>query len=109
MTGTPELAPERPAVPESEQKAENQPTPEPAEQAVPTVVQPIQQPVDDTSQQITPASTQSVQAPASQQQLHDWSKGDPGNALTWLAAYWLRLIKKALHFGWQIVGKQEGE
>jgi len=25
--------------------------------------------------------------------------------MTWLAAFWIRVIKKATHFGWQIVGR----
>lgn len=54
--------------------------------------------------------TQSVtiQVPATQQQLEDWSKGDSENALTWFAVFWIRLIKKGLHFGWRMVKKVTG-
>src|SRR3972149_12290451 len=38
-----------------------------------------------------------IQVPATQQQLDDWAKGDPDNAITWFAVFWVRLIKKALH------------
>lgn len=31
------------------------------------------------------------------------SKGDTTSALTWLAVFWKRLKKKALHFGWRII------
>lgn len=59
---------------------------------------------------VQPPPTQSITVtlPATLQQLDDWAKGDPQNALTWFAAFWLRLIKKALHFGWRIVEKVRG-
>lgn len=50
-----------------------------------------------------------IQVPASQQQLDDWTKGNPDNAITWFAVFWIRLIKKALHFGWRMVKKVQGE
>ena len=63
---------------------------------------------DDSGQPLiqTPA-TQSitVQVPADQAQLEDWSHGAPGSSLTWFATFWLRLIKKALRFGWRIIKK----
>lgn len=31
------------------------------------------------------------------------SKGDTSNSLTWWAAYWLRMLKKALINGWNVV------
>jgi hypothetical protein len=54
----------------------------------------------------TPATqTVTITIPTSQQQLADWSKGSPTNSLTWFAFFWLRMIKKALHFGWRIITK----
>ena len=44
-----------------------------------------------------------IQIPSDPVQLESASKGDTGSAVTWLAAFWLRMIKKAVHFGWQIV------
>lgn len=44
-----------------------------------------------------------VQPPADTQTLTRESKGDVSSSTTWLAAFWLRVIKKALHFGWQII------
>ncbi len=44
-----------------------------------------------------------IKLPASQQQLMVWSKGSPDDSLTGFALFWLRLIKKALHFGWRAV------
>ncbi len=52
--------------------------------------------------------TVTIQIPASQQQLEDWAKGNPDNALTWFAVFWIRLIKKALHFGWRMIKKITG-
>jgi hypothetical protein len=48
-----------------------------------------------------------VQPPADTQTLTQQSKGDTTSSTTWLAAFWLRIIKKALHFGWQILGGEK--
>ena len=66
------------------------------------------QTADDTSAQDDQAQASqsvTVQIPTTQDQLEDWSHGAPSNALTWFATFWLRLIKKALHFGWRIIGR----
>jgi hypothetical protein len=63
---------------------------------------------DDQGRQLIQApATQvvTIQIPAPQAQLADWSHGSPASSLTWLATFWLRMIKKALHFGWRIVTK----
>jgi hypothetical protein len=63
---------------------------------------------DDTGKLLmqSPATkTVTVTIPASQKQLDDWAKGSPVDALTWFASFWLRIIKKALHFGWKIITK----
>ncbi len=54
-------------------------------------------------------SSVSIQLPAVPSQLDDWAKGDPENAITWLAMFWIRLIKKALHFGWKILNSVKGD
>lgn len=46
-----------------------------------------------------------ITIPADQQQLADWSKGSPSDSLTWFAMFWLRMIRKAVHFGWKIITK----
>lgn len=46
-----------------------------------------------------------VQPPSDQTTLVQQSKGDTTSSSTWLATFWLRVIKKALRFGWKIVGK----
>ncbi len=48
----------------------------------------------------------SVQPPANTQTLLKQSKGSVASSSTWRAAFWLRIIKKAMHFGWQIVGHE---
>ena len=72
---------------------------------------PQTQPTDQTSDDSTQAQPQddstpkiAIQPPASAAQLDDWSKGPIESALTWFAAFWIRIIKKALHFGWKILG-----
>lgn len=44
-----------------------------------------------------------IQVPATPTQLTEWAKGSPGQSLTWFANFWLRLIKKAFHFGWRVI------
>jgi len=45
-----------------------------------------------------------IQPPSDQVMLVQQAKGNTTSSATWLAAFWLRIIKKALHFGWKIVG-----
>ncbi len=56
--------------------------------------------------QPTPAQVITVQPPASQATLQSQAKGDTTSSMTWLAVFWLRIIKKAIHFGWQILGRE---
>ncbi len=47
-----------------------------------------------------------VQIPFDQTTLENSAKGSTEDSGTWFAAWFLRLVKKALHFGWNvIVGK----
>ena len=55
--------------------------------------------------QTSQAKTVTIQIPASQKELESWSKGDSENAITWFAVFWIRLIKKGLHFGWRMISK----
>ncbi|OGM11775.1 hypothetical protein A2Z22_04365 [Candidatus Woesebacteria bacterium RBG_16_34_12] len=73
---------------------------------VPRQAQFTAQVTDDQGQPLiqTPqAKTITIQLPADQVQLAALAKGSPSKALTWFAQFWLRLIKKAIHFGWKIV------
>jgi len=65
---------------------------------------------DSGGPMMTSPATQSITItlPASTSQLSIWAKGSPSEALTWLAAFWLRLVKKAMHFGWNIMTVGQG-
>jgi len=72
----------------------------------PTKSQVTAQVADDTGKPLiqTPAAQKvTIQIPASPTQLDEWSKGSPGASLTWFAAFWMRIIKKAFHFGWKVM------
>lgn len=47
----------------------------------------------------------SISPPSDPQTLASQAKGSTTDSVTWLAAFWLRIIKKAIHFGWKIIGK----
>jgi len=62
---------------------------------------------DDNGQpliQTPPTQVITVTPPADDQTLLKQSKGDTTFAVTWLAAFWLRVLKKAAYFGWKIIG-----
>jgi hypothetical protein len=54
--------------------------------------------------QTPPTQVITIQPPADSTTLTTWSKGSIASSLTWLGMFWIRVIKKALHFGWQIIG-----
>ena len=61
---------------------------------------------DDTGApliQTPPTTVISITPPSDDVTLLAWSKGDTASAMTWLAAFWMRIIKKAMHFGWEVV------
>lgn len=109
MPGTPEK--EKPAVPkEVEVRPEEAEVPPHVERlgVKPAPSQVTAQVTDDAGRQLiqTPATQAvTIQIPAPQAQLADWSHGSPSSSLTWLATFWLRMIKKALHFGWRVITK----
>lgn len=45
-----------------------------------------------------------ITIPKSQVELETLSKGSVSDSITWFAAFWIRMIKKAIHFGWELVG-----
>lgn len=51
------------------------------------------------------AQTVTITLPSDQSQLTTLAKGSVSDSLTWFAAFWLRMIKKALHFGWRLLKK----
>jgi len=48
-----------------------------------------------------------IQLPTDRGTLVSWAKGPVVSSLTWFAAFWLRMIKKAAHFGWKTVGSKK--
>jgi hypothetical protein len=65
---------------------------------------------DDKGQpliQTPPTQVITVQPPADDKTLTDWSKGSITSSLTWLGMFWIRVIKKALYFGWRVIGKTQ--
>ncbi len=55
----------------------------------------------------TPSNQQvNITIPNDPTSLTTLSKGPITSAITWMAAFWLRMIKKAAKFGWGIVVKQ---
>lgn len=56
--------------------------------------------------QNTAGKTVSITLPKNQLELAQLSKGSISDSITWFAAFWLRMIKKAIHFGWQLFQKQ---
>lgn len=76
-----------------------------------TPVQPSASVGDDQAQasmQDSTAPMVTITVPATPQQLQDWSKGSPDESLTWVAFFWIRMIKKALFYGWNVIsGRNE--
>lgn len=106
----PELGPSQRAQEGIIKEIPESPEPEPSLQEVGVASIPTQitaQVTDDkTGQPLmqSPATkTITITIPASPDQLTDWSKGSPSDSLTWLATFWLRIMKKAFHFGWTVL------
>lgn len=56
--------------------------------------------------QTPPTTVISVSPPADSITLAEMAKGDTSNSKTWFGKFWLRILQKALHFGWRIIGKE---
>jgi len=57
--------------------------------------------------QTPPEQVITVQPPADAETLSAWSKGPTESSLTWLGKFWIRVIKRALYFGWRVIGKTQ--
>lgn len=55
-----------------------------------------------------PTQVITVTPPEVSAELENWAKGSVESSKTWLGAFWLRIIKKAIYFGWKIIGKEGG-
>lgn len=108
MTQTPEIPvqPEIPTAPESmgEIPAEiEQGQPQSVVQQQP---QQVSRPTTTVTTNSSNPSTPTVTVPADPAQLTQLAKGNPANAITWFAYFWLRVIKKALALGASIMTSQ---
>jgi len=78
---------------------------------VPTPSQFKAQVMDDSGKGLigTPSTEPvTIELPGEKEQLSALSKGTPDEAITWFAAFWIRVFKKAVHFGWRVVtGRRE--
>jgi len=73
---------------------------------VPTPSQFTAQVTDDKGRPLigTPSTEPvTIELPGEKEQLSALSKGTPDEALTWFAASWMRVFKKAVIFGWRVV------
>jgi len=76
----------------------------------PTVTQFTKQVTDDNGKPLiqTPESKEiTIELPASQDRLKKVAKGPAADSLTWFAAFWMRIFKKAVHFNWKITEKRQ--
>lgn len=107
MAATPEIP--KPEMPEVSERAEQFIVPEQLQQT--TGIKVVQktftaQVKGDKGQPLiaaTPAQVINVTPPAGQTTLLSWSKGPISSSITWLGMFWLRIIKKAVFFGWKVV------
>jgi hypothetical protein len=112
MAATPEiLRPEMPQVQEINKEAEFI-VPETLRQSGVQVVQKTfkAQVKDDKGKpviQTPPTQVITVTPPTDDATLNNWSKGSITSSLSWLGMFWVRVIKKALHFGWKVVDKSQ--
>lgn len=65
----------------------------------------VNDPIVQPQAQTTPPPVVTIQPPADNPTLEGWSKGSVSSSQTWLGAFWIRIVKKALLFGWRILGK----
>lgn len=111
MAGTPEIQSAKPEIQEVNKEAEFI-VPETLQNSGVQVVQKTfkAQVKDGKGQPLIhtpPTQVITVQPPYDQTTLVKQSKASTSSSLTWLSAFWIRIIKKALHFGWKIVGKDQ--
>ena len=111
MVATPEKEPQQ--APEGVEEVIDTPEIPPHIEKTGVSVTPTQftaQVTDDKGQPIIkPTSTKTVAIPKTKSKLEDLSKGAPAASITWLATFWLRMLKKEKHFGRKIIGKGESK
>lgn len=112
MAATPEIL--KPEAPQVTERQEQFVVPETLQQAVPQmkVVQKNfnAQVKDDKGQpiiQTPPTQVISVTPPSDPTTLISWSKGPITSSISWLGMFWIRILKKAMLFGWKVGRKGE--
>ena len=107
------VSPERESLPVQERAEEFPEVPVTVENkgiVTPTPSQFTAQVTDDKGMPlVTPTNGQSVTItlPADPKALSASSKGSPDEAIAWFGAFWLRMFKKALYFGWRVISGGE--
>jgi hypothetical protein len=110
MPRSPEKEPRFPVV-ERVEEFELPPHLSPEETGIRTVETAFKARVKDKGKHLIQTSATkkiTIKLPAGQATVSTWAKGKTTNSLTWLGAYWERMIEKAKYFGWKIVGGKEG-
>ncbi len=72
-----------------------------------TPTQVTAQVTDDDDQDLihTPETKEiAIEIPGNQASFEQQAQGSVTESTTWFAAFWVRMIKKARHFGWRIMG-----
>lgn len=76
-----------------------------------TRVQPgVQVTTDSSGQPVVktdPKNKVKIEIPREEEILKALSKGSLSDSITWWAMAWWRAIKKALHFGWEIIRREK--
>lgn len=65
--------------------------------------------VDENNKPLVNSPTTSdvrIEIPADPNVLETLAKGSDENSVTWFAAFWIRMIKKAAKLGWNVVAKK---
>ena len=64
---------------------------------------------DDGTHLVSSPATKkvSIQLPTDEETLETMSKGDAENSSTWSGVFWLRMLKKAVYQGWNVVRGQK--
>ena len=76
----------------------------------PSVTQFTKQVSDDNGKPLiqTPENKEiTIELPASPDRLQKVAKGSTSDSLTWFAAFWVRVFRKAIHFNWKISEKRQ--
>ena len=75
----------------------------------PSVTQFTKQVIDDNGKpliQTRESKEIKIELPATPDRLKKVSKGSISDSLTWFAAFWVRIFKKAIHFNWKVFQKK---